>query len=99
MDITRLLIQVVLAIICAGIANILVPREIPGKAVGLVVIGLAGVWFGDWAAHLVKRQYGISSPILDWSLQGVPILPAIIGSAIILYVVTAFLSWGRYGGR
>lgn len=42
---TRLLVQVLIAIACATLANLLVPRRVPGKAVGLVIIGLAGVFW------------------------------------------------------
>ncbi|ASC73933.1 hypothetical protein XM38_049070 [Halomicronema hongdechloris C2206] len=99
MDLTRLLVQLLIAIVCASIANILVPRQIPGKGVGLVVIGLAGVYLGEQGASLLQDRYGLSIPGLEWAIQGVPILPSIIGSAVILYVVTAFLSWGHYGNR
>jgi len=99
MDLTRLLVQLLIAIVCASIANILVPRQIPGKGVGLIILGLAGVYVGEWGATLLKRQYGLSFPGLEWAIQGVPILPSIIGSAVILYLVTAFLSWGHYGHR
>ena len=99
MDLQKLLIQLVIAIICAGLANFLVPRRIPGKLVGLVLLGLAGVLLGEWIVNFLDEQYGFSLDILAWGVQGVPIVPSILGSAIILYVVTAFLSWGRYGGR
>ncbi|NEQ30034.1 MAG: hypothetical protein F6K04_03375 [Leptolyngbya sp. SIO4C5] len=99
MDITQFLVQVIIAIVCAGIANILVPRRIPGKLVGLILIGLAGVWVGRWVADYLRQQFGIRWEFLQWQIQGVEIVPAIIGCAIVLYLVTAFLSWGRYGGR
>jgi uncharacterized membrane protein YeaQ/YmgE (transglycosylase-associated protein family) len=96
MDITRLLVQVGLAIACALIANVLVPRRIPGKFAGLVLIGLGGVVLGEWAFNLIRQRFGFDLPVLGWHVQNVPILPAIIGSMIILYVVTAFLKWAKY---
>lgn len=96
MDIPHLLVQLLVAILCAVIANILVPRRVPGKFPGLVLIGLAGVWLGEQGFALLNSQYGLDHVALHWNIQDVPVLPAIIGSAIILYVVTAFLSWGRY---
>lgn len=96
---TRLLVQVLIAIACATLANLLVPRRVPGKAVGLVIIGLAGVFLGEWIVDHILRQYNISFDWLTWSFQGVPILPSVVGSMIVLYLVTAFLSWGRYGNR
>ncbi|MFH7245567.1 MAG: GlsB/YeaQ/YmgE family stress response membrane protein [Spirulina sp.] len=96
---TRLLVQVLIAIVCATLANLLVPRRVPGKAVGLVIIGLAGVFLGEWVLNNILRQYNLTFPWLTWSFMGVPILPSVVGSMIVLYVVSAFLSWGRYGNR
>lgn len=99
MDLKYLLIQLMIAIGCAVVAGILVPRQIPGKGVGLVLIGLLGVFIGQWAADYLLRQYGLSWPILTWELEDVAIVPSIIGSTVVLYLVSAFLSWGRYGNR
>jgi uncharacterized membrane protein YeaQ/YmgE (transglycosylase-associated protein family) len=96
---TRLLVQILIAIACAVLANFLVPRRVPGKAVGLVIIGLAGVFLGEWVLKNLLSQYSPMFPWLSWSFQGVPILPSVVGSMIVLYLVTAFLSWGRYGNR
>lgn len=97
MDISNLLVKLVIAIVCAGIANILVPRRIPGKLTGLILIGLTGVVIGEWGFALLRQQFGIDFAILYWGIQGVPIIPAIIGSAIVLYLVTAVLRWWRCG--
>jgi uncharacterized membrane protein YeaQ/YmgE (transglycosylase-associated protein family) len=99
MTISKFFIQLVIALVCAGIANVLLPRQIPGKTFGFLVIGLAGVFFGEWVVDLIKRTYPIQLAILDWEIQGVPIIPSILGSTIILYVLTTFLGWGRYGNR
>ena len=95
MDLQKLLIQLLIALACAGVANFLVPRRIPGKLAGLIVIGLAGVWLGEWVVNFLRKEYGFSLDILALSIQEVPIIPAILGSTIILYLVTALLSWGR----
>lgn len=96
MDISRLFVQIVIATVCAGVGNMLIPRQIPGKVFGLIAIGLAGVWLGEWGASFLRRQYNLNLEFLRWQIEGVAIVPAIIGSAIVLYVVTAFLKWGRY---
>lgn len=96
---TRFLVQVLIAIACATLANFLVPRRVPGKAVGLVIIGLVGVFLGEWIVTNVLGQYNLAFDWLTWSILGVPIVPSVVGSVIVLYVVTAFLSWGRYGNR
>lgn len=97
MDITRLLVQIVIALACAGLATFLLPRKIPGKLFGLAVIGFAGVWLGEWVLGFVKSTYRLPVPdFITWNIQGVPIVPAVLGSVVVLYIVTAFLSWGRY---
>ncbi len=98
-DLISLLVQVLIAMASAFAANILVPRQVPGKLLGLVLIGLIGVFVGQWVANYLLQQYSFTLPWLTWSFQGVPVVPSIIGSTIVLYVVTAFLSWGRYGNR
>jgi len=97
MDLTRLLVQVLIALVCAGLATLLLPRKVPGKIVGLIIIGFAGVWLGEWVVNHLNQTYDLPIPgFVTWDIQGVPILPAVVGSAVILYVVTAFMSWGRY---
>lgn len=96
MDLTRIFVQIVVAIVCAGLANILIPRKIPGKLAGLVLLGFAGVWVGEWGFRLLRSEFGVNYPFLYWQIQGVLLIPAIIGSAIVLYLVTAFLKWGKY---
>lgn len=98
-DLISLLVQVLIAMVCAFAANVLVPRQVPGKLVGLILIGLVGVFLGQWVADYLLQQYSFTPPWLTWSFQDVPVVPSIIGSTIVLYVVTAFLSWGRYGNR
>ncbi|RZM82857.1 hypothetical protein [Leptolyngbya iicbica] len=97
MDWTRLVVQILIALGCAGLATVLIPRRIPGKIFGLIVIGFAGVWLGEWVIKYLETTYSLPIPdFVTWDIQGVPILPAVLGSAVILFVVTAFLSWGRY---
>ncbi len=97
MDITAIVVKLVVAIVCAGIGTLLIPRQMPGGWFGYIVVGLAGVWLGDWAYSALDNQYGLNFPVLDWGLAGVRILPSVVGSAVILFVATAFLKWGRYG--
>ncbi len=98
-DITRLLVQILIAIVCALIANVLIPRTVPGKLLGLVLIGFAGVFIGEWISNYILAEYSIEIPALQWEFKDVPILPSIVGSMIVLYVITAVMSWARYGNR
>lgn len=97
MDIPQLVIQVIVAIVCAGIANVFIPRRIPGKLTGLVLLGLAGVWVGEWGFAKLRETYPVDFPILSWDIQGVKIIPAIVGCAIVLYLLTAVVKWWRRG--
>jgi len=97
MNIPQLVIRLLIAVVCAGLADVLVPRRIPGGFAGLIVLGLAGIWFGEWGFVLLKQQFGINFAFLYWQIQGVLIVPAVIGCAILLYLVTAFIRWARYG--
>lgn len=97
MDFTNLLVKLVIAIGCAVIANFLIPRSIPGKFAGMILIGMAGVVVGEWGFSLLRQQFGLNFPFLYWNIEGVLIIPAIIGSVIVLYLVTTLLHWWRYG--
>jgi uncharacterized membrane protein YeaQ/YmgE (transglycosylase-associated protein family) len=96
MELSHLAVQLIVAIVCASIANILIPRQMPGKFLGLILTGMVGVWLGEQTFRLLRSQYGVNLDLLHWHLLGVPLIPSIIGSAIVLYVVTTFLKWARY---
>ena len=98
MDISHLAVQVTLTIACAGVANLLIPRRISGGLAGLMAIGFVGVAIGEWSFVLIAREFGITHPILRWHFQGVEIVPAVIGSAIVLYVFTALFPY-RFPGK
>lgn len=93
MDFLELLLQLVIAIFCASLANILIPRQIPGKGIGLVLIGLTGVFIGQGVVNYLQRQFGLSFAILNYEIQGVPIVPSILGSAVVLYLVSTLIGW------
>ncbi|MFM7427893.1 MAG: hypothetical protein ACKO7W_23325 [Elainella sp.] len=96
MTIPHLLTKLLIAIVCAAAAYLLIPRRIPGGLTGLILLGLAGIWLGEWSFALLRREFGINFACLYWQIQGVLIIPAIIGCAILLYLVTAFIRWSRY---
>ncbi|MBI4783651.1 MAG: hypothetical protein HY785_20400 [Oscillatoriophycideae cyanobacterium NC_groundwater_1537_Pr4_S-0.65um_50_18] len=92
----NLLIKLIIAIVCSSLANILVPRRIPGGLVGLILLGLAGIWLGEWAFGLFRKEFALNFAFLYWQIQGVLIIPAIIGCAIVLYIVSAVIRWSRF---
>lgn len=64
----------IVAAVCAGIASALVPGRIPGGILVAMVCGVIGAWIGG---NLV----GSFGP----SLAGVSLLPTIFGSAILVF--------------
>lgn len=98
MELSHLAVQLIVAIVCAGIANVLIPRQIPGKFLGLMLVGLIGVWLGEGIFRFLKSQPGLKYDFLHWGILGVPIIPSILGCTIVIYLVTSFLRWARYHG-
>lgn len=96
MDLSHIAVQLIAAIVCGWIANMLIPGRIPGKFLGFVLTGLVGVWLGETVFKLLKAQHGLNYPFLYWSVGGIAVVPSIIGCAIIVYVVTTFVRWGPY---
>lgn len=96
MDLSGLAVQLIIASVCGLLGNFLIPRQVPGKFLGLVVVGFVGVWLGAWVYHLLKTQYGVAAPFLSWNVVNVPIIPSILGSAVVIYALTTVLRWGRY---
>ncbi|NER00819.1 MAG: hypothetical protein F6K30_29685 [Cyanothece sp. SIO2G6] len=95
--ITRLGVQLVVAIVCAGVAKSLIPRRVPGHIVGLVLIGLFGVWVGEWLIGYLGQMYNLRSfSFLYWDIQQVKVIPAIVGSTLVMYLLRLVLQWGRY---
>jgi uncharacterized membrane protein YeaQ/YmgE (transglycosylase-associated protein family) len=96
MNLSHFTIQLLIAIVCGLLGNVLIPRQIPGKTLGLILVGFVGVWVGELSYQLMRNQFGFSHEILRWNIQGVQLIPSIVGSAIVIYLVTTFLRWGRY---
>ncbi|MBW4690255.1 MAG: hypothetical protein KME27_00650 [Lyngbya sp. HA4199-MV5] len=96
MDLSHIAVQLMAAIVCGWIANMLIPGQIPGKFLGFVLTGLVGVWLGETVYRLLKAQHGLNVPFLSWGYGGVAVVPSIIGCAIIIYIVTTFVRWGHY---
>jgi uncharacterized membrane protein YeaQ/YmgE (transglycosylase-associated protein family) len=91
----HLAVQLIVAIVAASIANILIPRRIPGRFLGLILTGLVGVWIGEIGFKILK-QHGVNNVVLHWGILGVPLIPSVIGSIIVLLVVTTVFHSRRY---
>ena len=74
MTILGWILFLIVAAICAAIASALVPGSIPGGFLTAMVFGVIGAWIG-------VSLLGKMGP----SLAGVPLLPTILGSAILVF--------------
>lgn len=76
MTVLAVLLYLIVAACCAGLAAYLVPGSIPGGFLTAAVVGIIGAWIG---ANLM----GGFGP----TLAGVPLVPAILGSAIVVFAM------------
>lgn len=74
MSIVALILFLIVAAVCAWIAECLVPGRIPGGFLTSAIVGIIGAWIGG-------SLLGNFGP----SLEGISLLPAIIGSAILVF--------------
>ncbi len=79
MAILMFIMYCIMASVCAGIAAYLVPGRVPGGFLTSVVFGILGAWVGG-------SMIGQVGP----SLFGISILPAILGSAVLVFIVSLF---------
>lgn len=87
MSILGFLCFLIVAAVCAWIADALVPGRIPGGFLASSIVGVIGAWIGT-------TMFGRFGP----DIAGVPILPAIIGSALCvlaLAVLSGVFARGR----
>ena len=70
------LISVIMAIIIGFIGDALVRSDMPGGVLGSMVAGFIGAWLG----HFLFGHFGPD-------IAGFAIIPAIIGAAIVVFLV------------
>jgi uncharacterized membrane protein YeaQ/YmgE (transglycosylase-associated protein family) len=75
MSILSFLLFLLVAAACAWIADALVPGTIPGGFLVSAIVGVLGAWVG-------ASMFGNWGP----GLAGVPVLPAILGSALLIFL-------------
>jgi uncharacterized membrane protein YeaQ/YmgE (transglycosylase-associated protein family) len=96
MEPSRLAIQLLVTVVCAGFANMVIPRQIPGKFLGLFLTGLVGVWLGSIVFTQLKVRYGLDYDFLHWGFEGVPVIPSVLGCVLVIYLVTNIFQRLRY---
>jgi uncharacterized membrane protein YeaQ/YmgE (transglycosylase-associated protein family) len=77
MGIIGFILYLIVAAFCAWIADYIVPGTIPGGFIVAAIFGILGAWLGT-------SLMGAVGP----SLAGVSLLPAIIGSAIVIFLIS-----------
>lgn len=86
MTILSFILFLIVAAVCAWIAAAIVPGSVPGGFFTAAIFGIIGAWIG-------ASLFGSFGP----SVEGVPLVPAIFGSAILVFGLT-LLSRGLRGG-
>lgn len=77
MSILGFLFYCLVAAVCAGIAEYIAPGRVPGGFLAAVVVGIIGAWIGG-------ALMGSVGP----ALAGVSLLPAIIGSSLLIFLMS-----------
>jgi uncharacterized membrane protein YeaQ/YmgE (transglycosylase-associated protein family) len=81
MTILGFLLFLVVAAICAGVAEAIFPGRIPGGFLTTAVVGIIGGWVG-------ANLFGNFGP----ALFGVTLLPTILGTGILVFVLSLISS-------
>ncbi|HEY9786175.1 MAG TPA: GlsB/YeaQ/YmgE family stress response membrane protein [Candidatus Obscuribacterales bacterium] len=76
MDILGFILFCIVAAVCAWIADAIVPGRVPGGFLAAVIVGILGAWLGT-------SMMGKLGP----ELGGVSLLPAIVGSAALIFIM------------
>jgi uncharacterized membrane protein YeaQ/YmgE (transglycosylase-associated protein family) len=77
MSILTFLLFLVVAALCAGIAEYIVPGQVPGGFLTLAIVGVIGAWIGG-------NLFGSIGP----SVLGVTLIPTILGSGLLVFVLS-----------
>lgn len=75
MEVLMFIMYLLIAGACAWMGASLVPGTVPGGFLASVIVGVLGAWVGG-------SLFGSLGP----SLAGVPLLPAILGSALLVFL-------------
>jgi uncharacterized membrane protein YeaQ/YmgE (transglycosylase-associated protein family) len=78
MTLIHLLVLLLVGAIAGLIGERLVGRGMPGGLIGAIVAGLVGAWLMVDVLHLVLAP--------ELSIEGIPVLSAILGAAIVVFV-------------
>ena len=91
MSITHLIILLIVGAIAGLIGERLVGRGMPGGLIGAIVAGLVGAWLMVDVLHLVL--------VPELSIEGIPLLSAILGAAIVVLLLSLIAGRAMFGAR
>lgn len=77
MDILAIICYLVVAAVCAGIAEFFVPGVIPGGFLTAAIVGIIGAWVGGSLLGHIGPDLAVIS-----------LIPCILGSAILVFAVS-----------
>jgi uncharacterized membrane protein YeaQ/YmgE (transglycosylase-associated protein family) len=86
---SSLFVYLVIAAIVGIIAEFLVGWRLPFGIIGAVIVGFIGIW--------LMTQVIIITGLPDWSIDNVPLVPALIGAVVLvaLWHAITFRSWSH----
>lgn len=91
MSITHLIVLLIVGAIAGLIGERLVGRGMPGGLIGAIVAGLVGAWLMVDVLHLVL--------VPELSIEGIPLLSAILGAAIVVLLLSLIAGRSMFGAR
>jgi uncharacterized membrane protein YeaQ/YmgE (transglycosylase-associated protein family) len=91
MTLTHLLILLLVGAVVGLIAERLVNRSLPYGWIGAIVAGLLGAWLMTDVLHIIIAP--------QVSVVGIPIISAILGATIVVFVFSLVTPAGRFGYR
>jgi uncharacterized membrane protein YeaQ/YmgE (transglycosylase-associated protein family) len=91
MTLTHLIVLLIVGALAGLIGERLVNRGMPGGLIGAIIAGLVGAWLMVDVLRLVIAP--------ELSLAGIPIISAIIGAAIVVFLLSLVAGRGMFGAR
>jgi uncharacterized membrane protein YeaQ/YmgE (transglycosylase-associated protein family) len=91
MSLTHLLVLLIVGALAGFIGERLVGRGMPFGLIGAIVAGLVGAWLMVDVLHLVIAP--------ELSIEGIPLISAILGAAIVVLVLSLVAGGGAFGAR
>ena len=91
MTFTHLLILLLVGAVVGLLAERLVDRALPYGWTGAIVAGLLGAWLMTDVLHIVIAP--------QVSVIGIPLVSAILGAMIVVFVFRVIIADGRFGYR